>query len=422
MMSKFIPEGWSTNRLGEIAEIAIGGTPARKEIKYWDPEKETDNHWVAISDLKARYIFETEERISVLGVKNSNAKLVPAETLLMSFKLTIGRVAVNKVPVYTNEAIAAFHLKNGAVDRDFLYYTLPVVCQGVESDQAVKGKTLNKEKLNRIKLLLPPLNEQKKISEILGSVDQAIDATQQVIGQTRQVKRALMQELLTRGIPGQHTPLGEIPEDWEVIKIRDICNVVRGSTPRPAKDPRYFNGSFIPWVTVGEITKDEYVYVENTSTMLTEEGAKRSRIIHKGTLLLTNSGFSLGVPKITLIDVCINDGIAAFLDLNSKVIPEYLYWFLTTMTKKFRKSISRGVEQINLNTTIIGEIEFPLPSKGEQEKITQIFTSIEQDINAKEACLERLEQLKVGLMQVLLTGEKRVVVADQQDKLLEVAV
>ena len=98
-------KGWIEGRLGNTCSIEIGGTPARDKAEYWDPDKETDNAWVSIKDMRCSFISETAEYISDLGISRSNVKLQPAGTILLSFKLTIGRVAVAGKPLYTNEAI-----------------------------------------------------------------------------------------------------------------------------------------------------------------------------------------------------------------------------------------------------------------------------------------------------------------------------
>jgi type I restriction enzyme S subunit len=117
-----IPEGWAEGILGELCSIEIGGTPSRSIAEYWDDARETDNVWVSIKDMQQRTITETVEHISDAGVKHSNVKLQPPGTVLLSFKLTIGRVAIAGVPVYTNEAIAG--LTSAEINPEYLYYGL----------------------------------------------------------------------------------------------------------------------------------------------------------------------------------------------------------------------------------------------------------------------------------------------------------
>jgi type I restriction enzyme S subunit len=159
----------------------------------------------------------------------------------------------------------------------------------------------------------------------------------------------------------------ELPGGWAWSSIDQICHVVRGASPRPAGDPRYFNGQSTPWITVGEITKDEEIFLHTTATCLTDAGRKRSRYIEPGTLLLTNSGVTLGVPKITAIGGCINDGSVALLGLGGE-LQLYLYYFLASRTKALR-AINQGAAQPNLNTDIVRSIRVPVPPQVELREV-----------------------------------------------------
>ena len=160
--------------------------------------------------------------------------------------------------------------------------------------------------------------------------------------------------------------LAELPEGWIWATVEQLSNVVRGASPRPAGDPKYFGGN-ISWITVGPITADETAYLKSVRETVTEAGRERSRYIEPHTLLLTNSGATLGVPKISLIGGCINDGVAALLDVNYP-LKLYLLYFLRTQTKSLR-GVNQGAAQPNLNTTIIKAITVPLPPRAEEQRI-----------------------------------------------------
>lgn len=160
-----------------------------------------------------------------------------------------------------------------------------------------------------------------------------------------------------------------IPQQWNLVSLGSITEVIRGASPRPAGDTRFFGGN-IPWITVGEITKDDKIYLTTVSNFLTELGCSESRFIKKDSLLLSNSGATLGVPKITLIDGCINDGSVALLDIVNSELQLFLYWLLKSKTIQLRKN-SQGAGQPNLNTEIVKNIRVPLPSLREQIQITQ---------------------------------------------------
>lgn len=118
----------------------------------------------------------------------------------------------------------------------------------------------------------------------------------------------------------KHTVAGNIPSEWDARLIKNCCDVVRGASPRPAGDPRYFDGDYLPWITVADVTGTPGMYLDGTRAKLTREGANFTRLIPPATLIITNSGATLGVPKITRELSGANDGIAVFLNLKETLI------------------------------------------------------------------------------------------------------
>lgn len=192
-----IPEEWEVKKLHEVCNIKIGGTPSRNELLYWDYEKKYKNKWISIRDLSNcnKYIYDTNEYITELGINNSNVKKLEAKTVIMSFKLSIGKTAITTETMYTNEAIAAFTELNDIIYYEYLYYMIPFLKYDV--DIAVKGSTLNKEKLNNTLLALPKYDEQIKIASILSEVDNKIEEYENKKQKLEEVKKGLMQKLLT---------------------------------------------------------------------------------------------------------------------------------------------------------------------------------------------------------------------------------
>ncbi len=200
--------------------------------------------------------------------------------------------------------------------------------------------------------------------------------------------------------------LPSLPDGWTWATVEQLSNVVRGASPRPAGDPRYFGGK-VPWITVGPLTADNSPYLKSVPATLNELGREYSRYIEPHTLLLTNSGATLGVPKITLIGGCINDGVAALLDIDYP-LKLYLVYFLRTQTKQLR-GVNQGAAQPNLNTTIIKTINVPLPPVAEQ---TRIVAEVERRLSVVEeleavvsANLQRAIRLRQSILQRAFTGE-----------------
>lgn len=192
---------WITVRLSDIADLQIGGTPSRENQSYWASEYDFGFPWVSIADLNKKVIFETKEKITRQGALHSNVKFVSAGTLIMSFKLTIGRIAYAGIDLYTNEAIVAICFSGQKISPDLLYFILPGIVENTVVDTAVKGKTLNKKSLGNLRLSIPvELSYQKKIAHILQTIDRAIESTQALIEKYQLIKAGLMHDLFTRGI------------------------------------------------------------------------------------------------------------------------------------------------------------------------------------------------------------------------------
>jgi len=181
-------------------------------------------------------------------------------------------------------------------------------------------------------------------------------------------------------VPASRKNRPKLPDNWTWASLDQLSIVVRGASPRPAGDPRYFGGK-IPWITVGSLTRDSQPYLTKTTETLTESGRKVSRYVAAETLLLTNSGATLGVPKISKIAGCINDGVAALLAVDYP-LKLYLYYLLAGQTQTLR-AINQGAAQPNLNTEIIRAIGVALPPLAEQ-------TVIIQEVKRRLAAADRL--------------------------------
>ena len=200
-------------------------------------------------------------------------------------------------------------------------------------------------------------------------------------------------------------PPHELPESWCWVRLQDVFEISRGGSPRPAGDPRFFGGP-IPWITVGEVTKDSGTYLTETATGLTEEGAERSRFINPGDLLLTNSGATLGVPKISKIRGCMNDGVAVLRQFHSFDLNDFGYLYLTQQTPAFR-DVNQGMGQPNLNTPIIAGWFFPLPPLAEQRRIVAKVEQLMALVDALETQLAASRATAANLLSALvaeLTG------------------
>ena len=177
-------------KLGNLCDVIIGGTPSRKDISYWGG----NNLWVKISDMSHGYIDSTQEKITDKGVTESNVKKLEEGTVLFSFKLTIGKVAIAKKELYTNEAIAGIVPKDNRVLSKYLYYILPHVDFTPYIQRATKGKTLNKEIIKTIKIPVPSVIKQIEIIRNLDKKESELQALQDNIEKVKQEQKIYLLE------------------------------------------------------------------------------------------------------------------------------------------------------------------------------------------------------------------------------------
>ena len=408
---------WRRVRIEEAADIISGGTPSRLVPKFWGD----GIAWATPTDITAcrrPVISETADSITREGLLNSSAKPLPTGSILLTSRATIGEARIAGVPISTNQGFKSLVPKPG-YDATFLYYQI-LALRGQFERHGV-GSTfaeISKRDVARVEFDCPDNEEeQRRIGHILWSVDTQITHTEALTAKQEQVRAGLMQDLFTRGVdetgrlrpPREDAPelyhetaLGWLPKEWETVRVRDIAHVVRGSTPRPAKDPRFFYGNFVPWITVGELSRDDWPYLERTSSQLTELGAGFSRFLPSGTLVVSNSGYGCGVPKILKISGCANDGIAALLSLSNAFDQLFLYYFFYHNIDALRMRVARGNDQPNLNIDIIGDLRMPRPAKHEQKSIADLVWCVQQTIRRQREETGKLHHLRTALLRDLL--------------------
>jgi type I restriction enzyme, S subunit len=273
---------------------------------------------------------------------------------------------------------------------------------------------------------LPPDEEIDRIVAFLDQKTAEIDALiakkQRQIELLDEQKAILINRAVTRGLnpnaklkPSGIEWIGDIPEHWEVRRYAHISRIVRGGSPRPAGHPAFFSSeSGTPWITVGEVTKKQGQYLTKTREFLTPRGAKQSRFIEPGTLLLSNSGATLGVPTVTKIGGCINDGVLAFLEINEeRCLLDYLYNHLSTLTAFYRDRLKQGSGQPNLNTDLVKDTAVALPpTKREQreicDRIKEIAADAEATVIAYDRQIQSLKTLRSTLIAHAVTGRIKV--------------
>ncbi|MBI4970558.1 MAG: restriction endonuclease subunit S [Candidatus Omnitrophica bacterium] len=293
------------------------------------------------------------------------------------------------------------------VNARYLYYQLQILnLARLNTSTGVPG--LNREIALNAFLPLPILTEQTKIAEILLTVDTAIEKIDASIEKNRELKKGLMHQLLTRGIGHtkfKKTEIGEIPADWEVKQIHEICEKPQYGFTASANDkpvgPKLLRITDI---------QDEGVNWETVPYCECPDSLKTDYLLHVGDILFARTGATTG--KSFLIKECPEAVFASYLIrviTKETIIPDYL--FLVFDSAIYWKQINQqigGSAQGGVNASSLAELKVPIPTKPEQKEIARIITSTNQEIESANLQKRILENLKKYLMNVLLTGKQRI--------------
>lgn len=266
---------------------------------------------------------------------------------------------------------------------------------------------------------LPPLKEQQKIAEVLGAVDEEIEKTKEVIKVTEKLKKGLMQHLFTRGIGHtkfKQTELGEIPESWSVTTVRhsslQLIDGDRGTNYPKRND--FLDEGYCLFLSAKNVTKGGFVFDELSFITKEKDETLRKGKLERGDIILTSRGT---VGNVAIYDesvryehIRINSGMLIFRH-GKDFIPEFLYWYLTSpqMQSAFKK-MGSGSAQPQLPVGSLELIPVLVIPKEEQEKISEMISSVHKKISVNKKLLAKQTELKKGLMQDLLSGAKRITV------------
>jgi type I restriction enzyme S subunit len=405
-----LPAGWLPKYFSELTNFSMGKTPSRNHVEFWDKGVYP---WVSIRDMEPfGTIVSTKEKVSEKAHEQVFRRtLVAPGSLLMSFKLTIGRVAKVGVPTYHNEAIISFWPDAKHVDSDFLFYYLAQINYRDYQDTAVKGQTLNKGKLKQLEIALPPIAEQRKIAAVLSVVQRAIEQLERLLQLTAELKKTLLHQLFTHGLRGEaqkETDIGLVPESWEVAKIGDVAKLQSGGTPaRDVSD--YWQGGTIHWVKTGEI---DYCDIRATEERITPAGLANSsaKLFPEGTLLMAmyGQGITRGRVAILGIEAATNQACAAISPRDeSRVSSRFLYYFFEYHYENLRK-LGHGANQRNMNAALIRGFPVAYPTSIEQAEIVSALTALDAKAAIHQRKHAALTDLFRTLLHQLMTAQIRV--------------
>lgn len=352
-------------RLSDIYELQMGKTPARNTPAFWNGT----NAWVSISDLTSsrKYISQTRECITDNAITRTGIKKIPKDTLLMSFKLSLGKVAITTTDIYTNEAIMAFiDKKKYDVDVHYMYHYFQAIDWTIGTNKAVKGITLNKRALSEKVVDLPPINIQQEIAERMDNLNAVTENLQRQFMLLDELVKSQFIELF--GDPVTN------PKGWKTNSLKNLGELNRGvSKHRPRNDPELLNGSY-PLVQTGDVSNAD-TYIKEYSSTYSEVGLKQSRMWSKGTLCITIAA-NIAKTGILTFDACFPDSVVGFIP-GEKTNQIYIHHWFSFFQKILEEQAPQSAQK-NINLQILGNLSVLLPPLTLQNKFAAFVEQIDK--------------------------------------------
>lgn len=403
-----IPVDWEITKMGELID----------DIYYGITAKAIDNpvslRILRTTDIKSYsvdwdnlpYCEITEKRRDLDRYKLKEGDFIIARAGTTGVSILVEKEIDN---VIFGSYLIKIRFKN-TVFKEYLKYFFQseYYWSHIQSRQAGSAlKNINLPILRSVQIVLPSFYEQNKIARILSTVDEAVEKKKEIIKKTKELKKGLMQQLLTRGIGHKKfkkTELGEIPEEWELVKVNDVCNRPEyGFTASATEEPIGPKFLRITDIQNGNVDWDRVPYCHCPDPLIDEY------LLKKGDILFARTGATTG--KSFLIRECPKAVFASYLiriTTREKIMPDFLYQVFNSFIywKQINQQIG-GSAQGGVNASSLSNLKIPLPSVLEQRKIVDILSSSYEEITDLVLSLKNYKKLKKGLMQVLLTGKLR---------------
>jgi type I restriction enzyme S subunit len=400
-----IPKDWEVVKLSDkkLAEIIMGQSP---------PSSTYNKEGEGLPFLQGKMEFG-EVYPSPIVHCSQPMKIAEPNDILVSVRAPVGDANVAPYKLCIGRGLAAIRFNLNRANHWFYFYYFQKIKNFLENlGKGSTFKAITKEDLENLKVPYPSFFEQQRIAEILSTVDKAIQKTDEVVAKTERLKKGLMQTLLTRGIGHKEfkdTEIGRIPKDWGVVKINKLFDLYKGTTPS-TKIKDYWKGT-IPFVTPTDITKindSNEMYLKTTENYITEKGleSKGLKLVPKDSLLFTSRA-TIGCLVINKTEVVINQGIISLIPKDVNIDVTFFYYFLQKLKNLF-ENLAGGSTYKEISMSTFSNVIVPLPPYQEQKRIAEILLTFDKKLKIERNEKAKLESIKLGLMDLLLTGKIRI--------------
>jgi type I restriction enzyme S subunit len=403
-----IPEDWDVKLINQICTVIRGASPRPKGDKRFYGGN-IPRLMVEDVTRDGKFVTPQIDFLTFEGAKMSRP--CPSGTLTIVCSGTVGIPSFLKVDSCIHDGFIGLINIDKKVSDDFLFHQFVSLKQSFDSSATHGGvfTNLTTTGVKEFRIPLPPtFNEQKAIATALSEVDQLIAKLEKLIEKKKAIKQGAMQALLTPPHKGGKRLDGFIG-DWVRSRVCDVIKVSRGGSPRPIQDFITNSPTGINWIKIGD-TSPFSKFINSSQEKIIEEGQAFSRNVFVGDFLLSNS-MSFGRPYILNINGCIHDGWLVLQNYSDYFDKDFLYYTLMTTDVHSQYLMkASGSSVLNLNKELVNSVELNRPvDLTEQRAISKILSELDLEILAMEKTKFKVEKIKQGMMQELLTGRTRLV-------------
>ena len=392
---KEFTDAWEQRKVSEVAEICAGGTPSTGIEKYWHPK---EIPWLSSGEVHKKYITYTDNKISVEGLNNSSARMIPANSVLIALAgqgKTRGTVAINRISLTTNQSIAAMIFSKEIVP-EFVFCNLENRYEEIRRMSSGDGSRggLNKQIVGEIEIPYTSKEEQAKIGAYFSKLDYLITLHQRKYDKLTNVKKSMLEKMFPQN--GSNAPeirFKGFTEAWEQRKLGKLGTITTGSTPSTSI-PDYYSDDGIVWVTPTDICEN---ITFESARKLSDLGQQVGRVVPKNTILVTCIA-SIGKNTMLGNTGSFNQQINGLTPNENECDPYFLLTESALWSAKMKSSAAAGTMQI-VNRTEFSELKTWLPSLIEQQAISDFFRQLDHLITLHQRELEKLKNLKKACLE-----------------------
>ena len=390
---------WEQRKLGELVVIERGGSP--RPIDEYITDDTNGLNWIKIGDAPSlgRYISKTSEKIKPEGL--SKTRQVHPGDLILSNSMSFGRPYIMAIEGCIHDGWLLIRDEPKSFDPMYLCHMLGTPKMLNQYRMLASGSTvnnLNKELVSNASILMPCKSEQKVIGQFFNHLDDLITLHQRKYDKLVVFKKSMLEKMFPKD--GESVPeirFAGFTDPWEQRKLGELVVIERGGSPRPIDEYITDDTNGLNWIKIGDAPSLGR-YISKTSEKIKPEGLSKTRQVHPGDLILSNS-MSFGRPYIMAIEGCIHDGWLLIRDEPKSFDPMYLCHMLGTpkMLNQYRM-LASGSTVNNLNKELVSNASILMPCKSEQKVIGQFFNHLDDLITLHQRKLELLQNIKKSLL------------------------